>query len=156
MCTYSYYSIFNILQGFKDNTIPDKLKEDNKLLCNNCNKLQETEMTCNIFEPPINLLINIDYGKNKKYQPSSIEFDEEIDITNFVAFDYKQKIRYRIIGVCTHFGYSGRSGHYVAFCKNKENKTWYEFNDSFCSECDKEEIYRGSPYLLLYERIFNN
>ena len=147
---------FNILQGFKDNTIPDKLKEDNKLLCNNCNKLQETEMTCNIFEPPINLLINIDYGKNKKYQPSSIEFDEEIDITNFVAFDYKQNIKYRIIGVCTHYGYSGSSGYYVAFCKNKENNTWYEFNDSLCIECNKKEIYRGSPYLLLYERIFNN
>ena len=147
---------FNILQGFQDNSSPNQLKGDNKLFCNNCNKLQEGETTCKIFEPPQNLLINIDYGINKIYQPSFTEFDEEIDITNFVVFDYKQKIRYRIIGVCTHYGYSGSSGHYVAFCKNKENNTWYEFNDSFCSECDKKEIYRGSPYLLLYEREFNN
>ncbi len=45
-------------------------------------------------------------------------------------------------------------GHYVAFCFNiKENK-WYEFNDSWVRECNKNSIYNGNPYLLLYERIF--
>ena len=146
---------FNILDGFKDNSSSNMLKGDNKFLCNYCNKLQEAETACKIFEPPQKLLINIDYGKNKKYQPSMIEFDEEIDITKYVAYDFKQKIKYKIIGVCTHYGNSGSYGHYVAFCKNRENDTWYEFNDSFCSECNKREIYRGSPYLLLYERVFN-
>ena len=106
-----------------------------------------------IFEPPKYLLINIDYGKNKKYQPSSIEFDDIIDITQFVAYDYKQKIKYKILGVCTHYGHSGRTGHYVAFCRNRDN-IWYKFNDSKCSECNRNDIKKGSPYLLLYERIF--
>ena len=153
---YYYHKLrFNILNGFQDNANPTILKGDNKFLCNNCKKLQDAKTECKIFEPPLKLLINLDYGKNKKYQPSSIEFDEEIDITKFVEFDYKQKIRYRIIGVCTHYGHSGSYGHYVAFCRNTQTDTWYEFNDSFCSECNKREIYRGSPYLLLYERIFN-
>ena len=147
---------FNILDGFRDNANPNILDGDNKFLCNFCKKLQAAKTACKIFEPPQKLLINIDYGKNKKYQPSQIEFDEIIDITKFVDFDYQQKIKYRIIGVCTHYGHSGSYGHYVAFCKNTENNTWYEFNDSFCSECNQREIYRGSPYLLLYERIFNN
>ena len=111
---------FNILYGFQDNANPTVLKGDNKFLCNNCKTLQDAKTECKIFEPPLKLLINLDYGKNKKYQPSSIEFDEEIDITKFVEFDYKQKIRYRIIGVCTHYGHSGSYGHYVAFCKNRE------------------------------------
>ena len=152
---YYHKHRFNILNGFQDNANPTILKGDNKFLCNNCKKLQDAKTECKIFEPPLKLLINLDYGKNKKYQPSSIEFDEEIDITKFVEFDYKQKIRYRIIGVCTHYGHSGSYGHYVAFCRNTQTDTWYEFNDSFCSECNKREIYRGSPYLLLYERIFN-
>ena len=146
---------FNILDGFRDNSSPTMLKGDNKFLCNSCNKLQEAQTTCKIFEPPQKLLINIDYGKNKKYQPTAIEFSEEIDITEFVDFNFQQKIRYKIIGVCTHYGHSGSYGHYVAFCRNRENDKWYEFNDSFCSECNKREIYRGSPYLLLYERVFN-
>ena len=144
---------FNLIDGFKDNSKTGRLKGDNKFFCNFCNKLQEAETTCKIFEPPKYLLINIDYGKNKIYQPSSIEFDDIIDITKFVSFDYKQKIKYQISGVCTHYGYSGRYGHHVAFCKNRENK-WYEFNDSSCYECKKSDANRGSPYLLLSERIF--
>ena len=145
---------FNLLDGFKDNAKINLLKGDNKFLCNICNKLQEAETTCKIYEPPNKLLINIDYGKNKMFQPSRINFEEVIDITEFVDFDYRQRIKYRILGVCTHYGSSGQFGHYVAFCRNiKENK-WYEFNDSSCGECGKNSIYGGSPYLLLYERTF--
>ena len=151
---YYHKKKFNIYNGFDDNAKSSKLTGDNKFFCSVCNKLQEAETKCKIFEPPNKLLINIDYGKNKKYQPSSVDFDEEIDITQFVDFDYKQKIKYRILGICTHYGYSGAYGHYVAFCRNiKENK-WYEFNDSSVSECNKNNAIRGSPYLLLYERIF--
>ena len=146
---------FNILNGFQDNANPTILKGDNKFLCNNCKKLQDAKTECKIFEPPLKLLINLDYGKNKKYQPSKIEFDEEIDITKFVEFDYKQKIRYRIKGVCTHYGHSGSYGHYVAFCRNTQTNTWYEFNDSIVNISNIKEIHDGSPYLLLYERIFN-
>ena len=152
---YYHKKKFNIYDGFKDNSSQNILKGNNKFLCNHCNKLQEAETACKIFEPPQKLLINIDYGKNKKYQPSQIEFDEIIDITKFVDFDYQQKIRYRLIGVCTHYGDSGASGHYIAFCRNTQTDTWYEFNDSNVSKCKNEEIYKGSPYLLLYERIFN-
>ena len=147
---------FNILDGFRDNSNPILLKDGNRLFCNYCNKSQEAEISCKIFEPPNNLLINIDYGKNKIYQPSSVEFDEEIDITKFVDFDFENRIRYKIISVCTYYGFSGDYGHYIVFCRNKKNNIWYEFNDSFCSQCSKKEIYGGSPYLLLYERIFDN
>jgi len=144
---------FNLLDGFQDNASPIILKGDNKYLCNHCKKLQEAETECKIFEPPAKLLINLDYGKNKKYQPSSIEFNEEIDITKFVDYDYKQKIRYRLIGVCTHLGNSGAYGHYIAFCKNTAENVWYKFNDSNVSKCENKDIHEGTPYLLLYERI---
>ena len=98
-------------------------------------------------------MINLDYGKNKKYQPSSIQFDEFIDITEFVNFNFGCRFKYRIIGVCTHYGRSGSYGHYVAFCRHRESGNWYRFNDSSFSKCNKSEIYGGSPYLLLYEKI---
>ena len=151
--TFNYKGMkFNILDGFRDNSNPIMLKGDNKFLCNYCNKLQEAEKTCKIFEPSQKLLINIDYEKKEKYHPSVVEFDEEIDITNFVDFDYKKKIKYKIIGVCTCFEHH----QWLAFCRNKKNDKWYKFNDSSFSECDKGEIYKGIPYLLLYERIINN
>ena len=146
---------FSIIDGFDENSKPSKLTGDNQFLCNYCRKLQDALTICQIIEPPNKLLINIDYGKNKKYQQSYIQIDDIINITEFIPFDYGQQIKYRILGICTHYGSSGRYGHYVAFCRNRDTDKWYEFNDSSCSEVkDKKRIYGGSPYLLLYERFF--
>ena len=144
---------FNIYNGFEDNQKIQKLTGDNQFYCNNCKKLNDAETYSKIIVPPNKLLINIDYGKNKKYIPNKISFDEEIDITKYVIFDFGTKIKYRLIGVCTHFGESGLYGHYAAFCKNLKDEKWYNFNDSMVVETDKSNIYSGTPYLLLYEKI---
>ena len=111
------------------------------------------EICCKIIQPPNKLVINIDYGKDKMFDVKNLIFNEIIDITDYVNFNFGKKIKYSLFGVCTHLGYSGSSGHYIAFCKNKENGQWYNFNDSTCRSCSKDEIHRGSPYLLLYEQI---
>ena len=144
---------FNIYQGFKDNQKEAELKGDNQFYCNQCRKLCNASLTCRIIQPPNKLLINLDYGKNKRYQPSRIDFEEIIDITEFINFNFGCRIKYRIIGVCTHLGISGSFGHYIAYCRHRENGQWYNFNDSSCTKCNKSEIYGGSPYLLLYEKI---
>ena len=146
---------FNILNGFDDYTKLDKLTGDNQYYCNKCKKLCDAEIQTKLIWPPKYLLINIDYGKNKMYMPSSVKFGEEIDITKYFNFDFKKRIKYRIIGVCSHLGDSGFSGHYIAFCKNMKNGKWYRFNDAMVSECtDFYEIMTcGTPYLLLYEQI---
>ena len=136
------------MDGFKVNSIPNS----QKFKCDYCKSFQQAETSCKIFEPPLKLLINIDYGKDKLYQPSTIEYEDEIDITNFVDFDYKQKIRYKIIGICSRL----ENGQYIAYCRHKEKDIWYSFNDSLCTECNKYDTYRGNPYLLIYERKFIN
>ena len=153
MCDYDK-RVFNIYNGFEDNQKPQELYGDNKFYCNNCNKLQDATITSKIIQPPNKLLINIDYGKNKRFKPSIVSFGETIDITEYVDFNFGMNIKYQIIGVCTHLGESGSYGHYIAYCRHRENGKWYNFNDSSCSECNENDIYGGSPYLLLYERIY--
>ena len=145
---------FNLYNGFDDYIKIDRLAGDNQYYCNFCKKLCDADIYTKIFKPPKNLLINIDYGKNKKYMPKFIKYDDEIDITKYLN-DYSGKpIRYKILGICSHFGDSGSYGHYIAFCRNKQNSKWYKFNDAMVSECGTEEIKRsGNPYLLLYEKI---
>ena len=145
---------FNLYNGFDDYIKIDRLAGDNQYYCNYCKKLCDADIYTKIFKPPKNLLINIDYGKNKKYMPKFIKYDDEIDITKYLN-DYSGKpIRYKILGICSHFGDSGSYGHYIAFCRNKQNSKWYKFNDAMVSECGIEEIKRsGNPYLLLYEKI---
>ena len=100
------------------------------------------------------MLINIDYGKNKINPVSQLIFEPEIDIKDYLCLYNGQKTKYKLCSVCTHIGKSGSSGHYIAYCLNKNNNTWYEFNDSFCYEIkDMDELKENSPYLLIYELI---
>jgi len=144
---------FNIYKGFEDNQKPNLLSGNNQFYCSSCKSLQDASTTSYIIQPPNKLIINIDYGKNKKFSPSRIIFDEEINITKYVNFNFGTEIKYRIIGVCTHKGLSGISGHYIAYCKHRLENQWYKFNDSECEKCNQHDIYKDSPYLLLYERI---
>jgi ubiquitin C-terminal hydrolase len=145
---------FDIMDGFRDNEEPQELKGNNKFYCNKCKMLVEAALTCKIIQPPNKLILNIDYGKNKKYHPSNIIFGDIINITKYVNFNFGTQIRYEITGICTHFGASGEYGHYITFCKHKEKEKWYSFSDSTCKEIqNKDEIYRGSPYILLYEKL---
>ena len=152
--TYNYRNgIFNIYNGFQDNQAIQYLQGNNKYFCPSCQNLYDGETCCKIITPPSKLIINIDYGKNKINNVKQLIFDEIIDITSFINFDFGKKIIYQISGVCTHLGSSGPTGHYIAYCRNKQTGMWYNFNDSFVRLCDKNEIYRGSPYLLVYEQI---
>ena len=145
---------FNLYNGFDDYTKIDKLTGDNQYYCHICQKLCNALITTRIITPPKYLLINIDYGKNKRFMPKYVKYDDVIDITKYLSFNYGKPIRYKILGICSHSGQSGRFGHYIAFCRNKNNSKWFKFNDSLVSECGTKEISNGGdPYLLLYEKI---
>ena len=151
-----YYKnkIFNIYNGFEDNSKPKQLKGENKFYCNNCRNLEDAELTSKIIQPPYKLIINIDYGKNKAFKPSSIKFEEIIDLTQYINFDFGAPIRYSLIGVSSYLASSsGIYDQYIAYCKHRETGEWYNFIDSTCKSCNKKDIYRGIPYLLLYEKI---
>ena len=152
--TYNYRnSTFNIYDGFRDNQAVQYLKGNNQYFCPSCQSMHNGETCCRIIQPPNKLIINVDYGKNKINKVNRLIFDEIIDITQFINFNFGKNIIYQICGVCTHLGSSGPTGHYIAYCRNKLNGLWYNFNDSSVRQCDKREIYNGSPYLLLYEQI---
>ena len=144
---------FNIMNGFKDNESTQYLKGDNKYFCKICNKLVEAEIICKIIDLPKYLILNIDYGKNKINNVKKLIFNHEIDLKEYLSLYWEQKTKYKLVAICTHLGASGSTGHYITFCLNKEDNKWYKFNDSYVNRCEKEDIYNGSPYLLLYKMI---
>ena len=145
---------FNILDGFKDNREIQDLTGDNQYFCQICQAFCDGKICCCIIQPPNKLVINIDYGINKRFKVKKLIFEEIIDITDYINFNFNKRIKYQIAGICTHLGSSGSTGHYIAFCRNKSNGKWYNFNDSTCSECNKDYAFScGNPYLLIYEQI---
>ena len=103
---------------------------DNKYYCQYCKGFTEAKVTTKIYYAPPYLIINFDYGKNKKYIPRKVTFGGDIDIKEFACeYDHSPSNQYKLIAVCKHIGKTGSSGHYATYLQSHENK-WYEFNDS--------------------------
>ena len=152
--TFSYKNKdFDIMNGFKDIGAKQPLKGNDEYKCNICNKLVEAEIICKIIDLPKYLILNIDYGKNKINNVKKLIFNHEIDLKEYLSLYWGQKTKYKLVAICTHLGESGSTGHYITYCLNKEDNKWYKFNDSYVNRCEEEDIYNGSPYLLLYEMI---
>ena len=142
------------MNGFKDIEKIQKLEGDNKYYCNNCNKLVNAEAFTKILELPCKLILNIDYGKNKVNNVDQLDFEDEIDLKDYLSIYFSQKTKYRLCSICTHIGRSDQTGHYITYCLDKNKNIWYIFNDARCEEVkDKSEMKKNSPYLLIYELL---
>ena len=142
---------FNIYRGLKDYIKVETMKGDNQCYCQKCRGLRDAYVNSILFYTPPYLLINFDYGKNKKFSPSQVEFGEIIDLTGFTENNCTEKV-YNLVGISTHIGTSGNSGHYIAYCKDINTNTWYKFNDSLVSKCSFDEVNSNTPYLLVYKK----
>ena len=142
---------FNIYRGLKDYIKVETMKGDNQCYCQKCRGLRDAYVNSILFYTPPYLLINFDYGKNKKFSPSKVEFGEYIDLTGFTEVNCTEKT-YSLIGISTHIGASGNSGHYIAYCKDVNKKQWYKFNDSIVSKCSYDEVNSNTPYLLVFKK----
>ena len=103
------------------------------------------------------MILILDRGENIKYK-IGIDFVPTIDVTQFVdkEFTLETKFEYELYGVITFIGENTKSGKYIAFCKNKDDKRWVCYNDEnvvdiidFISQVHDY----GLPSVLFYERI---
>ena len=79
-----------------------------------------------------------------------------MDISKYVSQKNGNGVKYKLIGVITHLGFSGEDGHFIAHCLSPIDKKWYTYNDAIVHEIkdyQKEIIDLGMPYLLFYKRI---
>ena len=63
---------------------------------------------------------------------------------------------YNLIGVVTHIGESGPSGHFIAYCRSPIDNNWYQYNDNFVfpvKDFINEVINYAMPYILFYQKI---
>ncbi|CAL8318450.1 unnamed protein product [Lota lota] len=57
---------------------------------------------------------------------------------------------YELSAVVMHHGKGFGSGHYTAYCYNKEGGFWVHCNDSKMNVCTVEEVCRAQAYILFY------
>ena len=115
-----------------------------------------------IFTSPEVLTIILNRGKGLEFKVA-FSFQYFIDINNFIVDKSSGKNNtYELIGILCHFGPSGMSGHFIAYCKSPIDKNWYCYNDATVVQCKglpdigTNANVDGIPYVLYYQRINNN
>ena len=129
---------------------------DNAMHCNYCRNTCPSSMcTLLAFGPEI-IIIILNRGQGIQYKVK-INFFEELNLDNYI--EYKNTgVMYNLIGVITHMGGSDMSGHFIAYCKNPIDNTWYQYNDSVINQVTNfkaEVIDYAMPYLLFYQKVGN-
>ena len=142
----------NLYECFEYYSKVDLMNGENQMYCNICNKLFDSFYSTVIYSTPIYLIINLNRGKGATYQ-CKVNFPDQLNLYNNVTFKDGYTV-YGLYAVICHLGPSSMSGHFVAYCRNRNDNKWYLYNDAFVNPCTKPQQYNdGMPYILFYKAL---
>ena len=140
---FEYYNNLELMTG------------DNQMYCNICNSNCDFLYGSLLYSTPNYLVINLNRGRGGVYE-CNVNFPEQLNLFNFVIFKNGKTV-YELYAVICHIGPSSMSGHFIAFCKNRIDKKWYKYNDSFVTLCQNSKEYlSGMPYILFYKVLLGS
>ena len=141
------YDCFNY-----DNKI-NSMSGDNSMYCNYCKNTCRSSMCTILTTGPEILILLLNRGKGKEFNVK-INFYDKLDLTKYIQYK-NTGCKYKLIGVITHMGESGMSGHFIAYCLDPISKYWYKYNDAIVTlvtDFQNEIINYAMPYLLFYQK----
>ena len=146
-------SVVNIFDCFDYNQKFEFFVGENAMYCNNCNKQLPASNQPFLYTIPEILIIVLNRGKGIEFKVK-LEFYEDLNLEKYVQMKNTGH-NFKLIGVVTHMGESGASGHFIAYCKSPIDKEWYRYNDDIVTPVKnfKQEIIDyAMPYILFYEK----
>ena len=153
---FNYYNTneVNLYDCFDFYQKTETMQGENQMWCNHCGQNSTSNYSTRIYSSPDYLILILNRGKGNMYNVK-LNFDEVIDIGNYVAIKKGPHLIYHLYAVVTHYGPSSMSGHFIAFCKSPFDNKWYQFNDSMVTlvgDSFKQVKNLGCHYILFYER----
>ena len=145
----------NIIDCFNYNQRQEFMQGENAMFCNTCNRTENAAFQNYICDCPEIMIIILNRGQGIQFK-IKLEFTEFLDIGSYVRNNNNNPCNYKLIGVVTHMGESGASGHFVAFCRSPINEQWYNYNDDLCfpvNNFKKDVIDYAMPYILFYQKV---
>lgn len=153
----------NFYDCFEAFRTEEKLEKDNSWFCSKCQKNQEAFKKLEIYRAPNILIVQLkrfDFKsenmydgmlKNKKNESLVIFPLENLDISKYVVEENSNKDSiYDLCAISQHYG-SLSSGHYTAFCKNRNE--WYIFDDDrIIQVTDLNSIISRGAYILIFRK----
>ena len=148
-----------------DSFVSEEKIEENLYYCSKCKKRNKFIKKMDIYREPYYLIIQFNRFKINQESKNGrflnifnnikneifIDFPvQNLDMTEYMAGNDNQKVKYNLIGVINHYG-NGFNGHYTANCLNRND--WYCFDDENITEINKDKIVTDSAYILFYQKI---
>jgi ubiquitin C-terminal hydrolase len=62
-------------------------------------------------------------------------------------------IEYELIGIVVHKGNLATEGHYICYCKDNKDKTWFYLDDNKVIKVSEDVIHKIRPYILFFKKI---
>ena len=144
----------NIIDCFQYNQKMEYFTGENSMYCNKCNVQCSAYYQTKLFSAPQILIIVLNRGKGIEFIVK-LEFFEDLNLANFIE-NKNAGFMYKLIGVVTHLGESGASGHFIAYCRSPIDNQWYRYNDDLVSKVNnfyEEIINYAMPYILFFQNI---
>ena len=122
--------------------------------CRNCKELTAVYKSQEILSPSPIIVFSLQRFKNNRKIYTHVDFPlEGLDMSKYLCSKSPQKqsqdLMYDLYATINHTG-GLNGGHYFANCK--VNKTWHNFDDSFVSQRDPQNIVDSSAYVLFYKK----
>lgn len=140
----------------------EKLINDDKYYCEQCNMLCDGERDINLENGPTNLILVI---KRFKYDRKihvrrkilhKVHHNETVILTTHNENNDHYRLTYKVYATIVHSGMNIDSGHYYTFAKDPSNN-WFKFNDSHICHSSLDEIKNlndlNTPYMLFFELV---
>ena len=155
------YKILNLYDALESLSQKEVFEGDNMIYCNICRRLTNAYHQQMFFRTPMYFIIVLNRGRGNLDYTGEFEFYEEINLINIVT-DQNWKKKYFLMGVISHIGESGSSGHFIAFCRNRPHTPFFCYNDASVYKMKKiddvlgkfqsNNIYeKKTPYILFYK-----
>ena len=150
---YGNFQYVSLEDCFEQNEENENLNGQNQIYCNNCGRNADAISYNKLYTCPEILTIILNRGKGLEFDVE-FQFPMYLNIDKYVT-DKSNNTNYELIGVITHLGESGMSGHFIAYCKSPVDKNWYIYNDAIVQRCvnpENEIKSCGIPYVLYYQK----
>ena len=145
----------NIYDCFEYAQKEERFEGENSMYCNKCQIQFPSTYTTYLYSGPQILILVLNRGQGIQFK-IQLEFYQELDLTNFIQGRVNNEIiMYDLIGVVTHMGESGASGHFIATCKSPINGGWYQYNDDLAypiNDFQQSILNYAMPYILFYQK----
>ena len=146
----------NIYNCFEYNRKIEYFTGDNAMYCNNCKIQAPASYMTHLYTGPEILILILNRGVGIQFKVK-LEFTQTLNLSNYIE-EKRTGCLYNLIGVVTHMGESGASGHFIAYCKSPIDGQWYRYNDDLVSKVydfKREIMDYAMPYILFFQKVKN-